>query len=1055
MHMKTIIRNGIKSNLRAKGRTTLFFLLITLFTAIMMLSLGVRLYCDNVLEQCGTRYRSIALLEYMGGDYPDEDVADARAREAASALDVSRMQAVNGVKSYIPAQKALLYADGYVRSGSKSDYAKHGVICVSGISHPYYRTYLVEVDPEEIEGEFDPDDDSFSFGMGSLYREETDYSRPFYYSARIASVYYGMEQKENVLINILPGETGWTPEFGETYLLNGIFHSKNTVDGMLNSLTAFELLPFEDSDEQPFIRCTDGMELPEAFEKAVEKYTYANSYIYADYFTDLEDIYEFHQGLVYIENGRAPQAGEEGACVISADLAGKLGVTAGGRISVTVLSSDEKSRYSLTPSQTADTLTVTGITNATNDYQSHIWIMGQGPSQPLFGYQLGTLTLENAAAIQAVEEIQEFVPEGVRVLLYDQGYGDTVKPFNSMRSTATNVLMICALGMAAVLILFAFLFVSRQNYTVKIMISLGTDRSRVAAWFVAGTLVISLGAALTGGLLGQLGLPVLFEKIEASIADEVQISTLYSETVLGITKDAAYSTDFAPGAVWLAAAAVVLASVVLTLAFLPSAFRDGSLKRGKTRVRVPHGRTVTAGRGALRFASLSILRGGLRSLVVPAVSLVLTLVMIVLGGIYSGWHRQLAAAHEETVIDGIAVSINGRYYSDLVIPIENVRKLISIENVDRVWLSAPGMPYWSPAEMPSFGDGGFSRESRMDWIKTQPQVVPANNLRGAKEFYYSEPVVKWKDGWDESFLAGEYETIYDHLQNMTAKPSAVSEGGSFPTYTIPGVAGDRYMQERGLEIGDSFSVFVLEDRMLYEAEIPIEIEIVGSYRQIGEKAQIYTPLSMTVIPDAVYTQDPEAHRPQTRYEYYGYTPEETLEYFYYFKTVFSTCRFTLSSAKDLDDAREALYDMGFSKVGKTRSVRTSIVLRDAAYLKLTETLQRYIYTGRIIMTMIFAVIAVTGFIISWLMINTRKREFALMRGLGTGRGRIYLSFFLEQALLALAGCGIGCLSMLLISGSRLQWMIVAGYLVFYLLGCSISIILIGRSHLMELLTNRE
>ena len=73
------IRNGIKSVLRERGRTALFSLLILLLTVTMILSLSVLLYSTSVMEACDEAYRSIALVEYMGPEYPNEDVPDAAA----------------------------------------------------------------------------------------------------------------------------------------------------------------------------------------------------------------------------------------------------------------------------------------------------------------------------------------------------------------------------------------------------------------------------------------------------------------------------------------------------------------------------------------------------------------------------------------------------------------------------------------------------------------------------------------------------------------------------------------------------------------------------------------------------------------------------------------------------------------------------------------------------------------------------------------------------------------------------------------------------------------
>ena len=41
------------------------------------------------------------------------------------------------------------------------------------------------------------------------------------------------------------------------------------------------------------------------------------------------------------------------------------------------------------------------------------------------------------------------------------------------------------------------------------------------------------------------------------------------------------------------------------------------------------------------------------------------------------------------------------------------------------------------------------------------------------------------------------------------------------------------------------------------------------------------------------------------------------------------------------------------------------------------------------------------------------------------------------------------------AATALQWVAVGAFILFYLLGCTVSILIIGRTKLMELLSNRE
>lgn len=76
--MKMIVRNGILSNLRAKGRTALFTLLILTLTVSLTLGLGMWSYAAGTLASMDRAYTSVALVEHMGERYPDGNAPDPR-----------------------------------------------------------------------------------------------------------------------------------------------------------------------------------------------------------------------------------------------------------------------------------------------------------------------------------------------------------------------------------------------------------------------------------------------------------------------------------------------------------------------------------------------------------------------------------------------------------------------------------------------------------------------------------------------------------------------------------------------------------------------------------------------------------------------------------------------------------------------------------------------------------------------------------------------------------------------------------------------------------------
>ena len=195
------VRNGIKSNLRERGRSALFSLLIVFLTLTLILSLSVLQYCGAVMEACDEAYRSIALIEYMGLEYPDEDEPDAAARAAAEALTDEAVLSVPGVTAWTRGNTAFAYAEGYVRRYGSKPYGSRAVIVASLVSDPVYQWPDYDVNGQPIVG------------------EET----VVYYTCLLTRALYSQTGKENIYIDLLSNDSGFAPERGHSYVLNGSF----------------------------------------------------------------------------------------------------------------------------------------------------------------------------------------------------------------------------------------------------------------------------------------------------------------------------------------------------------------------------------------------------------------------------------------------------------------------------------------------------------------------------------------------------------------------------------------------------------------------------------------------------------------------------------------------------------------------------------------------------------------------------------------------------------------------------------------------------------------
>ena len=1001
-----IVRNGIRSNLRSKGRTALFAGMILVLTLGMILALGVRSYCDSALAQFDKAYRSIAVLEYMGAEYPSIDEPDPAARAASAAIDDSALSAVPGVTAWYRDCHTLSRVEGFQRRGIDMPYKDRGVIVV---------THIVPVYPAQL---------------GIM-------GQPDYYTGLLTRSLYSYTEKENILITILYDDLPEDLEKDGFYVLHGTF-VEGDEEGIHNGLACFKALPFsDDPGTEPCYRLGEGEEPPEIFSRYADHFRTINNYVHTVVCGNLEDLWEFHQGVVYPREGRMPEGPDE--CIVSGGLAESMDLSVGMTLELTDFDSEEGDRYEITLTDRHRTVTVTGITNSYEDYYGYIWQQKEQTPATLFGYRIGIAELENSQAVDAAAALEEMMPANVRVTLLDQGYTEAVEPFLSLQSTSTNVLLLCAAGTAAVLVLFARLFVGRQNDTVRILVSLGTPRRKIALWLLSGALVIAGGAAVLGGLLGILGLPAVYAAIRSRIAAGSEILR-FSETLVTTMKkvDVPVRTPLWP--ILLTIGAIILFAFLLCFLFLGVAYRGGTLRQGRSRVRVPSGRTSTFGSGAFRYAVLSLRRGGRRALLVVAVCAVLTVMLILLGGVYRGWEIQLQDALSGTELEGQVTSLDGRDFSGLILPIHTIQELLMQEDVSDVYVSIRDV-YWMPEDLP----GIVREERRNDWIDAQAEFVCTNDLKGTKEFYFTEPEIQWTEGWDASCLSDDsYATIYGPLLYLEKDKIA----GPYPA-----VVSDAFLESHGLTPGCGFSCMIRGGGVLQD-EISVPLIAAGVYHQTGSKAHMYLPLAAFVPPDVIFGETPQEG--SSYWFRNGRNTEENYRAFIYDYYMMETCRFTLVSAAHLEQTRDNLDRAGFGWPGHVGQRRTTLILRDASFVKLTENLGRYLSMGRVMLGLIFGIVALLGFIISWLLVSGRKQEFAVMRGLGVKKGRLFLSFFWEQALLCLAGCAIGCIAMKrFYAGGALQWLVLGAFAVCYMTGCALSVILIGKMNLMELLSAQE
>ena len=1157
------VRNGLFSTLRAKGRTVLFALLILVLTVTLALGLGMWAYSGASLARMEEQYTSVALVEYMGEDYPDKDAADSAARAALELLDNEAMSAVDGVELWEQTKSTLVSVKGYKNSGVVTPYSNNAVI-VATIKPEYTTGYGVadEADLPESRavlyyaaGDNDNSDESFVLPDGGIatwsggnciffLSDMESLKLPFYYNLDDNAPYQNQESLDEssegepdgpyILLHhviVREGTSAWNmykydimgelpaeydrdtlqnlldnvrydysestdtymgynetilsdrsygrisyalhspygtdsmlcffalsgsdfvPEDGKSYLLNGAFVTWGA--GSRN----FEVQPFPGSDAEPWLELSgeDDPALTDSiFTEYAALYRISNNTAVLTASDNIAALEEFQQGNLYLSEGRFPQAGETGVCVISGGMADSLTVGVGDSISLEILDSDPDERYMISATGDQRSMEIVGITNPSTDYPDRLWVSDgeSGFSTPLFGYSLGMAVLNNRKAVQAAEELSALLPAGVQLTMYDQGYAAAARPIRAMESAAQAITLAAAFGALAVLVLFAFLFVGRQRETVSVLVSLGTPGGKIRLWLLSGASVVSGAAAFAGAVIGSLTLSRVVAAAIKTAERLYHTDTRYSEAAMGLVKE---SEEIGTVPAWpapVAGLAVFFAALTLCLIFLHHARKENAPKKGQVSVRVPRDRTSTGGRGSLRFAVLSARRGGRRSVVVVAAALVLTLFVSILSASAQSWSNQVDSLYADSVLDGRIVSLNGRKQTGLSIPIRDIQQLWKSGYLGDICVSL-SWPYEYTLEqsLPSISLYVPEDKATAMEIRRKPILSTVNSLSAAAEFYYTDrPEVRWLDGWDESCLSDDshptvIESIYTWLYENEYLPS---------DYAYPVLVGSRFLENNSLKLGDilTFKLYMylyVENKEVL-VEWPASFRIVGSFTSIGAKDNVYVPLSLWCSSEWL---NGEGDKEMPNRDLGRIMNVNDLERSFYFRSRFETCRFTLDSAYELENLRNWLVKQQYSQVGIVNNNRIAILLQDENFMETVGGLNRYISFSNILFPVLFLVVGLMGFIISWLMVSSRRMELAVMRGLGASSWRVFISFFMEQAALCLLGCLIGAFAMSLLYPGGAVWLAGAGFLVCYLAGCALSVLAAGRTNLMLLLSERE
>ena len=1010
-----IFSNSIKSIIRSKGKTALFVIMIFSLTLALAICVSVWAAIDAFLVECNEFYTTIGLFEYIGTGYPDDTTYDSYMDETLDKFD--RESIINHPSTILwdESHRSLGYVEGFWRTDMYMPQRMLSVVVVGNISDSeqgFYTGIVMKV------------------GYSLLIEEETVIHVDKEFGPLESDHYY-----------ILFGEA----YYGRTPIIN--LAKVEYENAIVNDLGI--TIPYK----QDITIYKDGFssfELPEenVFHDLSQTIKVISDSVLVCSTKDITSLYSFNQNELYMLSGRVfneeEYASESKVCIISQLMSERLNIGIGDKINLSAFKSDYPSMinsyWAGTGFDSSSDYEVVGITNAIKDKFWYVY-MPYAENFPHsdypFGYTIGQAVIKNGHAAQFYEDIEPFLDDRVRLTIYDQGYSSVEVPYTTLLTVVKILTAVFVLVELAVCIFFGYLYVYRQKETAETMLMLGTGNVRTFSYFLFSSGFIALGsccAAMVAGKLLSRFIMMLVRKIAEFFS---LIDIRFSNAMLSITK----TLEFNPKIGWnifiIVSVFVFISCIVSCMTFLVLGFLNGKKNKRKRIGPKKERKSVYNPSASIKYAILSIFRGGPRTVVVPVLAFTVILFFGQLANILSSQQERIEYIYDNNIIEGYFTDFKGKQISKQNVSAYNVAKLYHTGYIENLCLTISEPSYFVGAPLkngktynigPLFIPNSiFSLESLQAEISRGPNITFTNSMHESPEFYYAKRVdVEYMSGYDESvFISSENQ---DFLVCVVTKA---------------------YMEEHGLSYGDVIRVAV--DRIVQSEEFGrifkhYDLKIIGSYVKHGDKDTIYSPLSGKFNTSLIWSQQVNQEESITANQ-----KKELLA------TNLNSVTFKLKDSRRVFEFKDYLKDYGYSQVNRISIIREYVVLKDAIMNNSLANIEQQIRYLNIAYPILYILIAVVAYAVSYLMVVSRKKEFAIMAGFGTKKKQAFYSFFLEQMVLCILGSAVGLIIWYAVFKelSIMHIALAVGFILFYLLGSAVSINVMSKSGVLAVMADRD
>ncbi len=309
-----------------------------------------------------------------------------------------------------------------------------------------------------------------------------------------------------------------------------------------------------------------------------------------------------------------------------------------------------------------------------------------------------------------------------------------------------------------------------------------------------------------------------------------------------------------------------------------------------------------------------------------------------------------------------------------------------------------------------------------------------------------------------AFTVEEYKENLNHYGMGMNAPEGVSGMKKEDITWLDGVDADilettekvcmldtALMEEKGLHLGDNVMLTIFYYRYALEgSEIFIEPLITDTYRIVGSM-QIGEYIGNWVPPEVILPLD------YMRETYHS----QDIDFYA------DSGSFVVKDPFQLNALKAQMHDeVKFLSVitrAKPRTDGNALTIMDEAFIRSAETLSKNLALLRGMLPFLVMIVIFIGYLCSYLSLQSRREEYALLRSLGAGRGRSFFLLFGETALVEAAACLLGSFLAAVFLRTAVGVLALSGAMFFlaFLAGAAMAILALHRLSVMEMLCKRD